>query len=207
MARTLAIIGTAGRDKTQPIDAALWNGMVSDLQARLRPDDALVSGGAALADHLAVHAFLSGWVQKLTLYLPAPFNHGPGQAPVFEGPQGSSASASNFYHGKFMAETGIDGRAQIAEAIARGAVVHTEPAAKGYGGMFSRNAKVAKACDGVIAYTFGETEQPADGGTLDTWRKIAGPNKVHVPLGPLRGATQRAQEGGFVFKNRPSCKP
>lgn len=38
----LAIIGTAGRDEH------------------------LISGGAAWADHLAVHAYHSGWVNELT---------------------------------------------------------------------------------------------------------------------------------------------
>lgn len=49
----LAVIGTAGRDKTVPMTRKLWDSMCTDLAARLEPTDVLVSGGAAWADHIA----------------------------------------------------------------------------------------------------------------------------------------------------------
>jgi hypothetical protein len=176
MGSRIAVIGTAGRDKSQPMGSPLWQAMTQDLRRRVTADDVLISGGAAWADHLAVHAFLAGWVKALELYLPAPLTAGK-----FQGPHSSAGSAANYYHEKFKRETGVDGLAELEEAIGRGAAVSFEPAAPGYAAMFNRNKKVAKECTAAIAYTFGAGEQPADGGTLNTWKQIAGP-KVHVCL-------------------------
>jgi len=49
----IAIIGTAGRDKTIPMTRALWDWMLDDAKNRLKFKHHLVSGGAAWADHLA----------------------------------------------------------------------------------------------------------------------------------------------------------
>lgn len=176
MADRIAVIGTAGRDKTQPMDLSLWQAMAADLRERVAPDDTLISGGAAWADHLAVHAFLQGWVAQLELYLPAPFKDSR-----FQGPHSSSASAANYYHEKFRRETGVDGLQQLAEAISRGAVVDEAPPSPGYSGFYSRNKKVALGCDAALAYTFGPGDEPADGGTLITWKQISG-RKQHVSL-------------------------
>lgn len=167
MGSRIAVIGTAGRDKSQPMDSLLWQAMTQDLRGRVTPGDVLISGGAAWADHLAIHSFLAGWVNGLELYLPAPFTAGK-----FQGPHSSAASAANYYHEKFKRETGVDGLAELEEAVRRGAAVSLEPVAPGYGAMFNRNKKVAKECAAAIAYTFGAGEQPADGGTLNTWRQI-----------------------------------
>ena len=72
-ARRLAVIGTAGRDKTQHMTRGLWQAMKADLQGRLKSGDTLVSGGAAWADHLAVQAYLDDWCEDLKLFLPALF--------------------------------------------------------------------------------------------------------------------------------------
>jgi len=52
-------------------------------------------------------------------------------------------------------------------------------------GFHDRNTTVAKGCDYLIAFTFGKGDQPADGGTLDTWKKcpLASAKRVHFPLG------------------------
>lgn len=178
--RVLAIIGTAGRDKERPMTQHLWLAMIDDLRGRVENQDHLVSGGAAWADHLAVHAFLHGWVNQLTLYLPAPFERG-----VFLGPTKSAASAANFYHERFSAAIGQNSRQQIALAIARGARIECEPSAAGYGAMFARNKKVAELATACLAYTFGNGQDPADGGTLNTWKQIQGDDRVHVALATL----------------------
>ena len=136
----------------------------------------LVSGGAAWADHLAVILFLEGHAKELTLHLPAPFEKG-----MFIGPERSSASTANYYHAKFSDIRGQDSLEQIEEAIQRGAKFTQEPPTKGYSGMFARNRKVAQV-DGLIAYTFGEGDVPANGGTKDTWDISPAEEKLHVPL-------------------------
>jgi hypothetical protein len=175
--RTVAIIGTAGRDKSKPMTAQLWERMVADAKQRVRPDDTLVSGGAAWADHLAVRLFLDGAVQGLILHLPAPlYTEG------FAGPERDSAgSAANYYHSLFKRATGVDGIAEIHEALTKGAKCSNQPVAAGYTAMFARNARVAKDADTVIAYTFGDGDTPADGGTKNTWDQVKG-DRIHVPL-------------------------
>lgn len=180
--RILAVIGTAGRDKSKPMTKGLWQAMCEDFRGRIEPGDHLVSGGAAWADHLAVHAFTQGWVSKLTLFLPAPL----GLSGRFVGPPKSSASAANFYHDRFSREVGIDSLAQILQAKQMSGVEVTEEfPVPGYGSMFARNKKVANLCNAVVAYTFGQGDTPADGGTLNTWKQIRGGAKIHVALDQL----------------------
>jgi len=182
--KSVAIIGTAGRDKGKTHDIDLWCAMFEDAKGRFVSDVELVSGGAAWADHLAVSLFLSSPRQfKLRLYLPSMFAPHTSR---FVGPADSSASAANFYHEKFTKATGIDARREIAHVMGMpGVVVECEPSAAGYGGMFARNKKVALASDACLAYTWGPGREPADGGTKNTWDQIVG-RKVHVPLHTLK---------------------
>lgn len=174
----IGIIGTAGRDKSIPMRTALWVWMLKDCDRRVMAGDTLVSGGAAWADHLAVALFLAERVEALVLHLPSPFSNGR-----FVGPSGSAASAANYYHERFSQALGVDTRNDITLALAKGAEATYEPAQAGYAGMFARNLKVAKAKQ-LIAYTFGEGEEPADGGTKDTWNKCQG-IRIHVTLPKL----------------------
>ena len=64
--------------------------------------------------------------------------------------------------------------------------------------MFARNKKIARLADSVLAYTFGQGEAPADGGTLDTWQQINCADKAHVNL------IQLAQEyRAKLYENEP----
>lgn len=179
---TIAIIGTAGRDKEHTYDLDLWCKMWDDACKRFTEGKLyhLVSGGAAWADHLAVELFLAGKAKNLTLHFPAPFNRC-----VFFGPHKSAASAANYYHENFTKATGIDSRRQLQEAIQTSGCNYTDqPAGPGYGGMFARNLLVARDVEACLAYTWGEGREPADGGTKFTWDKING-RKVHVSLSNL----------------------
>lgn len=181
--RLVAVIGTAGRDKHHPMDKALWDAMLADSRRRVQPGDALVSGGAAWADHVAVRLYLEGAVKNLALHLPAPLVDGQ-----FAGPDRDSAgSAANYYHGLFLRTAGVDGLKEIEQAIAKGAYCTYEPAAPGYRAMFHRNSKVAEFVDSVTAYTFNPGDVPEDGGTKDTWDQIQG-EKIHVCLKGLTGS-------------------
>jgi hypothetical protein len=173
----VAIIGTAGRDKTRNMCIELWNWMVEDAISRIKQGAHVVSGGAAWADHLAVELFLRGHAGELTLHLPAPIT----DQFWFEGPYKSAASAANYYHAQFSTVIGRHSIEEIVKAsqmeMCHGTV---QPVGAGYGAMFQRNALVAE-CEQMLAYTFGQGDVPADGGTKDTWDKCRG-MKLHVPL-------------------------
>jgi hypothetical protein len=173
----IAIIGTAGRDKNPLLTPYLWETMKADLQTRVKQTDTLISGGAAWADHLAIYAYLAGWCQSLELKLPAPL-----ASDRFLGDFKSSGSASNHYHhifGNIIEENTI---IQISHAIRMGATFDFEPMLSGISGMFIRNAKIAKDCTSIIAYTFGDGDIPADGGTKNTWNKAKTTERVHIDL-------------------------
>lgn len=172
----IAIIGTAGRDKTKPMTKGLWAWMLDDVRSRVPVGALVVSGGAAWADHLAVRLFLEGHAGALTLHLPAPMDQ------EFLGPYKSAASAANFYHKMFSERIGINSLQDIADAASMPNCFGSfQPMQSGYGGMFVRNAIVAREAEELLAYTFGEGDQPADGGTLDTWNKCTGV-RTHITL-------------------------
>lgn len=202
--RQVAIIGTAGRDRDRPMTRDLWQAMLADADGRVGPDDVLVSGGAAWADHLAVRLFLDGRVKGLVLHLPAPID----DTGRFAGPERESAgSVANYYHGLFKRATGVDGLAEIRVAIAKGAKVTQQPAAKGYGAMFARNALVAKAADTLLAYTFGEGDVPADGGTKNTWDAAAKSQRTHIALLPLLSGRALAPTARGERPAAPTAQP
>jgi len=175
---TIAIIGTAGRDKTKPMTKALWSWMITDVLSRVPKGAELVSGGAAWADHLAVYLFLSGHASKLTLHLPAPLVDGK-----FEGPSCSSGNVATYYHRKFSQVIGENNTMrQIEQAGAmKNCTGSFQPAAWNYQAMFVRNAIVAAQADEMLAYTFGPGDKPADGGTASTWNMCRG-KRTHVSL-------------------------
>ena len=185
----VAIVGTAGRgDDTARMSLALHEAMLLDAGERIvrcwgRPVH-LISGGAAWADHVAVGLYLYGLASKLTLYLPAPLDVQTGRFAEHGGWPDVGRTA-NYYHDIFRRMTGIDGRAQIREAQARGAELDTGP-----GGFKARNMKVAHGCTELWAYTWGQGAEPKDGGTAHTWGATARQRKpvLHVSLWGLASA-------------------
>lgn len=179
---TTAIIGTAGRDKTKPMGVHLYKWMVHHARTHIPIDADLVSGGAAWADHVAVSLFLFGHGRSIRLHLPAPFFNGK----FVENGHKSAGGIANYYHGLFSQAIGRDTLGQLNELIQRSLVgdtrihIECEPASPGLGGMFARNKKVSVVNE-MWAYTFGEGDVPADGGTKNTWDLCAG-KKTHVSL-------------------------
>ena len=178
--RYVGIIGTAGR---QEDGARLTEGdyryLVGYIGKAVKPNDVLVSGGAAWADHVAVQLFLDGKVGGLVLHLPAELIVGKDGKLTFKNAGYPSAgSTANYYHSLFdkalKVESGSSLR-QIQEAIDRGAVVTFGDGTQGNEGMKTRNSLVARdARDVLVAMTFDpnmRTQNPKDGGTADTWRK------------------------------------
>ena len=166
--------------------APLWSAMVGSARRHVRPQDTLISGGAAWADHLPEHTVLEGGSAAPELSLPAPFEG------RFIGPGGSSASAANYYHDRFSAVIGQDTLRQIGMAIDKGAVVHAQPAMAGYRGMFARNTLVARAADSALAYTFGDVVA-TDSGTGNTWKQIRG-ERTHVSLSRMAQSVRQSAE-------------
>lgn len=206
MGDNIAIIGTAGRGTdARRINRNLYDAMYREVCSAI--DDwqvfSAVSGGAAVADHLAVRAFLEGKVSNLTLYLPARFEkcaYVPNPAIRF-----NPGQTANNYHRAFSASCDIDSLAEIDAAIRQGAkAVVIE-------GFKKRNLEVAATCSHMLALTFGGvaldcddahswkdfspsddgftnsiTAGLKDGGTAHTWGEAWRPKlKRHVNLNRL----------------------
>jgi hypothetical protein len=153
----LAVIGTAGRQEDAArISRALYDAMYAEVLRAMAGWDVrgLVSGGAAVADHLAVRAFLDGRAERLVLHFPAPFR----DREFVRQRQALSddAGTANRYHRQFSAACGLDSLGEIAEAMARGAETHAGL------GFAARNLDVAAAATHMVALTFGPAGGPAD---------------------------------------------
>lgn len=178
MSRVIAIIGTAGRDKNIQLTDAHWTYMTTVIFQEIKPEDILVSGGAAWADHVAIWAFLNNLCAGLILHLPAPF-----EGNRFIGEYGTSGNACNYYHKKFCSQLGINSFDHIKQALAhKNCKVTTQPVTMGYAAMANRNKLVANDCTHMIAFTFGEGDVPADGGTKITWDMAADKQRIHIPI-------------------------
>jgi hypothetical protein len=163
MRRIVAIVGTAGRGV--PVSPAAWEAMRRAVLLYLRPGDAVVSGGAAGADHAAVWAYLSGLVEHLTLHLPAPLS-----ADGFFGPPRSSGATANFYHSRFLHSAGVPSLTQLHAAVRRGAEMTCQPEAEGFASMRRRNLLIADQCTHMLAMTYSGGGEPDGGGTAHVWR-------------------------------------
>ena len=180
MSRIIAVIGTAGRDKTRPMTDKHWDFMCETIAAEVKPEDTLVSGGAAWADHVAIWAYGTGLVKNLILHLPAPFANGR-----FQGPSMGAGQTCNYYHRLFSEAMGFDSLDHISQAFMYEAsvTITEEPTGPGYGAFAARNRKVADTCTHMVAFTFADGDVPADGGTKMTWDMAADKLRIHVPLG------------------------
>lgn len=196
----LAVIGSAGRKEDAiHVSRPLYNAMYWHLLKTLVDlgPIAVVSGGAAFADHLAVRAFLEGHCTGLRLHLPAEFRNGR----FVEGGGGrfDPGRIANWYHRNFSTACGLDSFSEIEDAIRKGAHVTVGRS------FHERNTTVANDASAMIAFTFGEDESPiilgpesegfldhraaglCDGGTADTWAKAKDcSQKRHVSLTWLR---------------------
>lgn len=191
----VGIIGTAGRKEDGArLSKALWDTMVSHSMLaieQLVPESQevhLVSGGAAVADHLAVRLYLDKVADSLTLHLPAPFSHSRFQG---SGSKLDAGRIANYYHDNFRFKTHVDSLRDIQRAIDAGAKTTVSQ------GFHARNILVGKV-DLLLAYTFGthsslvKQQHPGwkqyqlaglkDGGTAHTWDNSPAPIKLHTNL-------------------------
>jgi hypothetical protein len=178
----LAIIGTAGRNPPYIMNIDTWNWLVDKARSVVPPGTTLVSGGAAWADHIAVALYLQGHAGALELHLPAPIENGR-----FVGGNMSAGSAATYYHRRFSGVLGRDTIQEIVQAASTENCTGTvQPVRPGFGAMFARNQLVAGSLDptrdGMLAFTFGDGDQPADGGTKHTWDLFHSPRKAHFTI-------------------------
>lgn len=187
----VAIIGTAGRDRAERLTPALFAGMTRAAAGIIKDtfglDPAattLISGGAAWADHVAVALYLEGGVAGLTLYTPCAFqdgSNGYADTGVIDW-RANPGGTANYYHRRFSKCLGRNTLGELGAARERGATFDAS-----HPGFHARNSEVARVATHMIALTWAEGATPADGGTLDTWKKCPLPadKKVHVSLGGL----------------------
>ncbi len=183
----VALIGTAGRSADgKRITLSLYQKMVTFADEWLiakfpdRSEIILVSGGAAVSDHIAIVLYLQGLRNDnpfggLELHLPARFAH---SSFVESGAKFDAGRISNHYHRVFSTRiygNGAHTRRQIQLAQDSGAVV------KIYSGFKVRNLRVGKA-DHLLAFTWGSGAVLADDGTAHCWAHSIALTKEHVPL-------------------------
>lgn len=171
----VAIIGTAGRGTSfQNLNIEVFLKMLADTEKKLKnlgKKLILVSGGAAWADHLAVDLYLRNIYKNLILYLPAAFEKEQFIDNGFKSP----GNTANYYHKKFSEKVGRNTLKEIALTKEKGAQHFI------FNGFHARNLEVAKS-DILLAYTFGSGQEPADGGTLHTWKNSTASIKIHQPI-------------------------
>lgn len=165
----LGIIGTAGRGEDgEKLKLGHWILMQSVAQTfcRLLEPEELVSGGAAIADHLAVNLYLSGDFPGLglTLHLPTEFKNGKFVETFLAYDTGQTA---NHYHRIFSSKFGLNSLDEIDAAIRAGAKTTI-----GKNNFKARNTLVANDSDVLLAFTFGNGPELKDGGTKDTMDKF-----------------------------------
>ena len=195
MMTRVAIIGTAGRREDGPkMTKALYESMVSYSHrfiGNLCQGDykqvQLASGGAAWADHVAVTLFLTKKYGGLTLYLPAGLSIS-GES-YFSKKHNDPASTSNYYHEQFSQKIGHNSILDIYDTYSLGAQFLINEK-----GFHARNKDLAKNCDVMLAFTWGESDsEPKDGGTKHTWDHCIC-TKYHVPLYKLQAEVTNEQQ-------------
>lgn len=185
---TLGIIGTAGRgdDGVKLLDnPAYWRMMkvIAQTVATMLQPDRLVSGGAAVSDHIAVQLYLEGYAPNLSLHLPADWlGHGFKEAKGSGNASYDPGRTSNYYHGLFSREIETDTLAEIQAAIEKGATVKSRA-----GGFKARNTDIAKEADVMLAFTFGQGAALKPGGTKDTWDKFLAQRGRVRPIDQVEG--------------------
>jgi hypothetical protein len=183
----IAIIGTAGRGGEALLTRETYFKMYKHVLGTIRSicpeveDVQLQSGGAAWGDALSVSLYLNKKSNSLILHLPCAWD---GKQYIKHQDATNSwakktADTANYYHRKFSAVIKHDSLKDIQSAYELGATLVQHS-----GGFFVRNLEVGK-CDVLLAYTFGSSSVPADGGTLHTWNQSSAPIKHHFPIQDL----------------------
>lgn len=170
--KVIAIIGTAGRDKSLTKTRSQWEWMVASAKELVPLGAHLVSGGAAWADHLAVHLMLTGHVDNLTLHLPAAFG-------IDKYKSSYAGNVANYYHNEFSKVIGTDTLKDIDVVTTMNGCDGTYQESIGAIAFKNRNTLIANMATECIAYGF--TDKPS-GGTLHTWNLLGNKPKQYIQI-------------------------
>ena len=174
----VAVIGTADRQDQLNMDdfeRMKVTTLCAIQELGYNPEEVvLVSGGAPYADHVAVWLYLNGKVAGLHLHLPGKLVSDSERTYLTDS---NACVTFSRYHARFKEKTGLDGMAQIKQAIDQGASV------KEYSGYFERNRAVAADCDALVAvHTIHKHPSlQSSGGTAYTFKQAAVP-KLYIPF-------------------------
>jgi hypothetical protein len=180
----VAIIGTAGRDKTvsKEMTSELFTKMIKKSKDiientfHLDPSTViLVSGGAAWSDHIVIKLFMENYISNGLLYLPAQWDSNNKKYAE----DTSCGKISNYYHKMFSNKIKTNTLEEIDSCIKNGLMIDVQ-----FPGFFQRNSEIAKS-DYLIAFSWSDLDYPTTGGTADTWKKTKTINKIHIPLNNL----------------------
>lgn len=181
---TVAIIGTAGRDKNDKYDANIYNKMINKCKNIIENDFKLdknkvllISGGAAVSDHLAVDLYNQNYA-KAKLYLPALWDSGKKRY-CENNKKYDYGKISNYYHKIFSDITEKNSLNELDLAIKNGLEIDVNNL-----GFKNRNTCISQS-DYLIAFGFGAGSIPTSSGTLDTWNKSKTLNKIYVSINEL----------------------
>ncbi len=144
----------------------------------------LVSGGAAFSDHIAVSLMKQGDAEWLTLHLPCPWDFE--NSCYQENGLGGTADpgrTANYYHRQFSKAMGYPAHTSL-DSIGKLLLADSEVGYTVSDGFHARNILTGQV-DLLIVFTWGEGNEPKDGGTLHCWRNSIAPRKIHIPLHTL----------------------
>lgn len=194
----IAIIGSAGRERptkwTKDVYVRAFKHLQTILESIPVEERRLYSGGAAWADHLAVSLYLKDMAHSLTIATPCFFamhegDHTSGPKPGFYDDKSrglqNPGGILNYYHSLFSEKMGANTLDGLRRAFEKGAIEDSSCHYKTGCRLKARNTQVARSCDLLIAFTWGDGDMPGSSGTLDTWNKFGSGKKIHVPLGQL----------------------
>lgn len=189
----IGIIGTAGRDNnvgTKMMDymQSIIRKITAEMQD-IHGEVMFVSGGAAVADHMAVWA---GRVlnKPVRLHTPCGWDfvnrqfYSDGTKDFITNPGGTL----NYYHRKWCKSLGKNENAsleKIHEGLVAGRIQMIPVPAETKGSrLHARNIEIGRDCDLLVAFTFGKGDRPQDGGTGHCWMNCPLPldQKVHYSL-------------------------
>ncbi len=192
----VGVIGTAGRSKKphEAITPAVWASMKAhwfSVLASFGDEKVMIrSGGAAVADHLAVEAWKAGLVEasQVELHIPTYFRVGEkryaddGRIDFMGNPGGTL----NYYHRKASRLLGFDSLEDLAAIIQAGAVVRDSYHLARGNRLFARNLGIGRDLDQLQAYTWHHGTEPEGGGTAHCWSNSNAIIKRHTSLGDFR---------------------